>query len=776
MKAVPLAPRSDAWSFIVNRENFEDCEVAPSPVPSAKEVPEGSVLIEVDRFSLTANNILYAVLGDEYHYWDLFPARQGFGIIPVWGFGDVIESRHPEIATGERLYGFFPMATHLQVQVADVTARRVRDAAPHRQAAAAPYNNYIRVTDDRAFEGRQGDYQALFRPLFLVSFLAENYFAESDFFGAKTIVVSSASSKTSLALAWLLHTRHRSIRVVGITSQKNAEFVRGVGYYDATVTYEDISSLDGGEPIIFFDVAGNWDARAALHQRFGDNVKHSARVGMAHWDAPPNTEELPGAPPTLFFGPVYMERFNKAWGPAGFAERFDTAWREFAQALDGWMNLVEGHGAGAVVEAYLQTLKGQGRPDEGLILSARPVSSLDEDGPSHQKEIHLPLGIRSAAGAVLGLLVSGAESGGPSLAQPTASAPTTSAAPTGPWDRQANTAAVQANAWFENYRFRDGETLDRLRIHYATLGAPHRDGKGDIDNAVLVLHWTGADSRALLSPVFMRSLYAPGRPLDARRYYLIFADSVGHGQSSKPSDGLKAKFPNYGYGDIVDLQHKLVTETLGVRHLHAILGMSMGGMNAWQWAEAYPDMMDGVMPVVSLPIKVSGRNILWRRMVIDAIRSDPDWKGGDYAQPPSSWLQGYQVLRMMIDGVPHLQAVIPDSAAADAFIAQARDQAAHTDANDVLYSLKSSADYDPAPGLAAIKTKLFALNFSDDEFNPDRLQILERLMPRVTNGRFVVQEGTAQSPGHLTMARPDLWAQHVGEFMQWLGDAPPAAP
>jgi hypothetical protein len=149
--------------------------------------------------------------------------------------------------------------------------------------------------------------------------------------------------------------------------------VRRVGYYDATVTYEDIPSLDGGEPIIFFDVAGNWDARAALHQRFGDNVKHSARVGMAHWDAPPNTEELPGAPPTLFFGPVYMERFNKAWGPAGFAERFDTAWREFAQALDGWMNLVEGHGAGAVVEAYLQTLKGQGRPNEGLILSARPV-------------------------------------------------------------------------------------------------------------------------------------------------------------------------------------------------------------------------------------------------------------------------------------------------------------------------------------------------------------------------------------------------------------------
>ena len=410
----------------------------------------------------------------------------------------------------------------------------------------------------------------------------------------------------------------------------------------------------------------------------------------------------------------------------------------------------------------LRLLGGRPKP------TAEKASSLDEDGPSHQKEIHLPLGIRSAAGAVLGLLVSGAESGGPSLAQPTASAPTTSAAPTGPWDRQANTAAVQANAWFENYRFRDGETLDRLRIHYATLGAPHRDGKGDIDNAVLVLHWTGADSRALLSPVFMRSLYAPGRPLDARRYYLIFADSVGHGQSSKPSDGLKAKFPNYGYGDIVDLQHKLVTETLGVRHLHAILGMSMGGMNAWQWAEAYPDMMDGVMPVVSLPIKVSGRNILWRRMVIDAIRSDPDWKGGDYAQPPSSWLQGYQVLRMMIDGVPHLQAIAPDSRSADQFIADAAAQSAGGDANDLLYSLKASADYDPEPQLGAIRTKVFALNFGDDEFNPDGLQILESRIKLVPRGRYVVQPGTSGSFGHLTMAHPALWADKVAMFMRWL--------
>ena len=342
-----------------------------------------------------------------------------------------------------------------------------------------------------------------------------------------------------------------------------------------------------------------------------------------------------------------------------------------------------------------------------------------------------------------------------------------------PWDRQKDAIAKQADAWFENYKFRDGETIPRLRIHYATLGEPHRDAEGNIDNAVLVLHWTGADGLALLSPTYMKALFDPERPLDARRYYLIFPDSVGHGQSSKPSDGLKANFPNYGYRDIVDLQHKLVTETLEIKHLHAVLGMSMGGMNAWQWAEAYPDATDGVLPVVSLPIKVSGRNMLWRRMVINDIRSDPAWNGGNYTKPPTGWLRGYEILRMMIDGVPHLQAIVPDGQAADRFIEDAHKQAEAIDANDVLYSLKSSADYDPEPGLASIKTKVFALNFDDDEFNPEMLHVLEHLIPQVPHSRFVVQPGSETSFGHLTMAQPELWAQHVGEFMRWLGDRGP---
>jgi homoserine O-acetyltransferase/O-succinyltransferase len=381
--------------------------------------------------------------------------------------------------------------------------------------------------------------------------------------------------------------------------------------------------------------------------------------------------------------------------------------------------------------------------------------------------------IRKTLCVLSGALLTAALFGGYGVAQVA-----TRTAPSGGEDAsrqnsQDNPAARQADAWFENYQFRDGETLERVRIHYATLGNPHRNGHGDIDNAVLVLHWTGTDGRALLTSTFISALFAPGRPLDARRYYLIFADSVGHGRSSKPSGGLRGNFPHYGYRDEVDLQHRLVTQTLGIKHLHAILGLSMGGMNAWQWAEAYPDAMDGILPVVSLPIAVSGRNLLWRRMVIDDIRSDPDWQGGNYTKSPQSWFRGYTLLRMMIDGVPHLQAVIPDRPAADQFIQDARQEADPIDPNDNLYSLESSQDYDPQPGLTSIRAKVLALNFSDDEFNPSELRVLDRLMPKVPHGRFIVQEGSETSYGHLTMAHPELWSQHVAEFMHELGDASP---
>jgi homoserine O-acetyltransferase/O-succinyltransferase len=327
-------------------------------------------------------------------------------------------------------------------------------------------------------------------------------------------------------------------------------------------------------------------------------------------------------------------------------------------------------------------------------------------------------------------------------------------------------APIQADAIYDKYRLRDGETVERLRLHYATLGSPHRNAKGEIDNAVMVVHWTGNSGASLLTPEYIKSLFAEGAPLDARRFYLVFPDNFGHGQSTKPSDGLRTKFPHYGYNDLVDLQHRLITETLGIKRLHAILGMSMGGMNAWQWAEAYPDEVEAIMPVVSLPVPISGRNLLWRRMAIAEIRNDPDWQRGDYTKPPLGFKQAYLLLRMMIDGVPHLQAAIPDTKAAESYMAAITKQNAQSDPNDLLFSLESSQDYDPEPDLAKIKAKVYALNFSDDEFNPDVLQILQTRMKLVKDGQYVIQQGTPETYGHLTMAHPALWAEHVRDFMR----------
>jgi homoserine O-acetyltransferase len=319
---------------------------------------------------------------------------------------------------------------------------------------------------------------------------------------------------------------------------------------------------------------------------------------------------------------------------------------------------------------------------------------------------------------------------------------------------------------FENYRFRDGESLAKLRIHVATLGAPRRAPDGAILNAVLVLHSTNSSGAAMRSPEFVSSLYELGRPLDASKYFLIFIDNVGHGGSSKPSDGLHAKFPHYGYRDMVDLQHLIVTETLGIRRLHAILGVSMGGMNAWTWAEQYPNAVQGVMPVAALPASISGRNLIWRRIVARSIRTDPAWQDGEYRQPPRGWLEAFPLFRMMLDGVPHLDATVKDRASADEFIQAAVDQAREQDANDALYSLESSGDYDPGPALSKVRAKVFALNFSDDEFNPVSLHTLEAVIPGVPGASFLIQSGDGTTFGHLTMRHPALWAKHVAAFLK----------
>jgi homoserine O-acetyltransferase/O-succinyltransferase len=321
---------------------------------------------------------------------------------------------------------------------------------------------------------------------------------------------------------------------------------------------------------------------------------------------------------------------------------------------------------------------------------------------------------------------------------------------------------------YTNYAFRDGQTLPQLRLHYALLGTPHYNRNGAIDNAILLLHWTEASSQNLLTQEFQEALFAPGAPFDITRYFVIIPDDIGHGQSSKPSDGLKTGFPQYGYGDMVDLQHKLVTETLGISHLHAVVGMSMGCMNAWQWAEEYPDAMDGVMPIACFPAPISGRNLLWRHITVDGIKSDPAYDGGNYQQEPPSLAEAVNVSQLMINGVPNLQAQITSPAVADGFVNNVDSAAAGYDANNWIYAFQASSDFNAEPELSGIKAKVFAVNFADDEFYRDSLHILEKDMPKVANGRYVIVPSSSATLGHLSMAHPDLWRADAATFMNWL--------
>jgi homoserine O-acetyltransferase/O-succinyltransferase len=321
--------------------------------------------------------------------------------------------------------------------------------------------------------------------------------------------------------------------------------------------------------------------------------------------------------------------------------------------------------------------------------------------------------------------------------------------------------------FLKNYTFRSGETLDEVRLHYSTLGTPMRDAAGDITNAVLFLHWTGGGAADLLAPAYQEELFGAGRALDLEKYYVIVPDNIGHGRSSKPSDGLRAKFPHYGFSDMIDLQRRLVTEKLGVKRLHLILGLSIGGMHAWMWGEQFPDQVNALMPIVALPAPVSGRNLLWRRIITQAIRTDPTWKNGDYVEQPQSWKMTFPLMLMMAEGVSQFQRTIETPVQAEAFVQKAMQTAANKDANDILYSLESSADYNPQH-LERITAKLFALNFADDEFNPVELNVLPEAIKRVKDGRFFIVPTNADTHGHASQMHPKLWSAKVKEFLSVL--------
>ena len=354
--------------FVVARDDLQQCKFIEVELPDAATLPDEALLVRVASFALTANNITYAVMGDVLKYWQIFPAPQGFGNIPVWGFGEVIASKHPMIPVGERLFGYFPMATHLVIEAADVSKRGLRDGAAHRQGVAPVYNAYARVTGDPAFEGRQGDYQALLRPLFMLSFLVDDFLAENAFYGAGSVMLSSASSKTAFGLAHLLQ-RREGIRVIGLTSPSNTAFVNSLGCYDEVVTYDRVTSLPADAPVAFVDMAGSSSLRETLHRHFGEQMKYSGRIGLTHRSSSPDEPQLPGAKPVRFFAPDHISKRAKEWGPGGVDSRFSAAWAGFAPNLDRWLKVSEGRGRDAVQAAYLDTLNGRVPPELGHMLS-----------------------------------------------------------------------------------------------------------------------------------------------------------------------------------------------------------------------------------------------------------------------------------------------------------------------------------------------------------------------------------------------------------------------
>jgi homoserine O-acetyltransferase len=326
-------------------------------------------------------------------------------------------------------------------------------------------------------------------------------------------------------------------------------------------------------------------------------------------------------------------------------------------------------------------------------------------------------------------------------------------------------APTQSDYTIRNFKFASGETLPELRIHYRTVGKLQRDSRGVAQNAVLILHGTGGSGTQFMRPEFAGQLFVEDGPLDPERYFIILPDGIGHGQSSKPSDGMHAKFPRYGYTDMVEAQHRLVTEGLKINHLALVLGTSMGGMQTWVWGERYPDFMDALMPLASLPTQISGRNRAWRRTAIDAIRNDPDWKGGEYSTQPGGLRTAQQLLFLMGSSSVLRQQQMGTLAESDkVFDAAVSEAVKSSDANDLVYQLEASYDYDPGPGLEKIKARLVAVNFADDLINPPELGILEREVARIPNGRAIVMAASPATRGHGTHTVAAVWKRYLQEI------------
>jgi len=359
--------------FEVKRADIHESRVVGGDPP---DLTPGQALLRVDRFALTTNNITYAVMGDALKYWDFFPTSEpdAWGRIPVWGYADVVASTNDDVASGARVYGYLPTSTYLVVEPGRVDPRGFVDTAPHRASLPGAYNGYRRVDTDASEDPAYEDHRMVLWPLFFTSFLIDDFLDDNAFFGGQAVVVSSASSKTAIGTAFLLHQR-TPIEVIGLTSTRNVAFVEELGVYDRVVPYDDVDEL-GGERAAFVDIAGNADVRAAVHHAYGDRLTHSMLVGATHWDLPREpAAELPGPTPSFFFAPDQIIKRTKEWGRARLDDRAIEAWRRFAEFSDGWVKFQRGAGPDAVQSAYLELVDGRSDPTVGHVLSMWPEGS-----------------------------------------------------------------------------------------------------------------------------------------------------------------------------------------------------------------------------------------------------------------------------------------------------------------------------------------------------------------------------------------------------------------
>ncbi|WP_133273435.1 alpha/beta fold hydrolase [Hymenobacter radiodurans] len=331
-------------------------------------------------------------------------------------------------------------------------------------------------------------------------------------------------------------------------------------------------------------------------------------------------------------------------------------------------------------------------------------------------------------------------------------------------------APVDADFSLKNYAFESGEKLPELKLHYTTIGKPRKDATGRVTNAVVIMHGTTGSGKQFLSEQFAGNLFGPGQLLDAAKYYIILPDAIGHGQSSKPSNGLRMRFPKYTYNDMVTANYRLLTEHLGVAHARLVMGTSMGGMETWVWGYRYPDFMDALVPLASLPVEIAGRNRMLRKMAIDLIQMDPAWQGGNYTTQPRTGLTGaISSLIFMTSSPLQMQKTAPTRELAEAALEKRRTQLLTSlDANDFIYQFDASRDYNPAPHLSKIKAPLLAINSADDQVNPPELGILEQEIKKVPNGRYILLPISDKTTGHGTHSNPALWGINLQELLTLL--------